>query len=233
MGDAAHPPFAVTVDIVVFRVVEARLEVLLVRRGREPHAGRWALPGGFKDPDETLDAAARRELAEETRMRSIAGLTQFKAYGDPGRDPRMDVVTVAYLAVASPRATPLGGDDAADAAFVPARDVLTGRLGLAFDHRKFVTDAVEFLQGAIEIGKLATRFVASPFTLGELRSVYEAIWGVRIDAATFRRKLLGAKGWLEPTGRVRTRRAGDGKPEPLYRSGQRWREGGAIGRKRT
>ena len=224
----AHPAFAVTVDVVVFRVVEARLELVLVRRGRAPYAGRWALPGGFKDPAETLDAAARRELAEETQVRSITGLLQFKSYGDPGRDPRMDVVTVAYLAVASPRTVPKSGDDAADAAFYPARDVLTGTLSLAFDHRQIVTDAVEQLRRTIETGNLATRFVSSPFTLGELRRVYEAIWDVQLDAGKFRRKLLSAQRWLEPTGRLRARDAGRGKPAPRYRCGRRWREGGPI-----
>ena len=228
---AVHPAFAVTVDIVVFRVVDGALEVLLVQRGRAPYAGRWALPGGFKDPHETLDAAARRELAEETQVRSIAGLAQFKSYGDPGRDPRMDVVTVAYLAGAPPRSVPKSGDDAAAAAFFPVRDVLTGTLGLAFDHRQIVTDAVEQLRCTIEISNLATRFVRSPFTLAQLRRVYEAIWGVRLDVAKFRRKLLSAQRWLEPTGRVRARDAGGRNPAQLYRCGRRWREDGPIGLK--
>jgi len=227
----AHPLFGVTVDIVVFRVVDGTHEVLLVRRGRAPYAGCWALPGGFKDPDETLDAAARRELAEETRVRSVAGLAQFKSYGDPRRDPRMDVVTVAYLAGAPPRTVPKSGDDAADAEFQPVRDVLTGTLGLAFDHRQIVTDAVEQLQRTIEASNLATRFVRSPFTLAELRRVYEAIWGVSLDVAKFRRKLLSAQRWLEPTGRVTTGATRRGKSVQLYRRGRRWREGGPDGLK--
>ena len=228
-GRLRWPAFAVAVDIAVFRVIDATLEVLLVQRGRAPYAGCWALPGGFKDPDETLDAAARRELAEETDVRSIAALAQFKSYGDPGRDPRMDVVTVAYLAVASLRNVPKSGDDAAAAAFHPVRDVLTGTLGLAFDHRQIVTDAVAQLRRTLASGNLATRFVAPAFTLVDLRRVYEAIWDVRLDAAKFRRRLLTAKGWLAPTGRVRGDAARGGKPAQLYRSGRRWREAGPIG----
>src|SRR5205823_13507164 len=93
------PAFAVTVDIVILTMTEGVLHFLLVRRGQEPFGGMWAVPGGFKRPDETLDEAARRELSEETGVDVPSLLTQFGAYGDPGRDPRMNVVTVAYVAV--------------------------------------------------------------------------------------------------------------------------------------
>ena len=93
------PAFAVTVDIVVLTLVEGRLHVLLVRRGIPPFEGMWAIPGGFKRPDESLDDAAQRELLEETGVDGASLLRQFGAYGDPGRDPRMNVVTIAYLAV--------------------------------------------------------------------------------------------------------------------------------------
>src|SRR3979411_2296911 len=93
------PAFAVTVDVVILTMADGRLHVLLVRRGVAPHEGMWAIPGGFKRPTETLDEAAKRELAQETGVDSASLLTQFGAYGDPGRDPRMSVVTVAYLAV--------------------------------------------------------------------------------------------------------------------------------------
>jgi 8-oxo-dGTP diphosphatase len=138
----SRPSYSVTVDIVVFRVVNDELQVLLVERGRAPYAGRWALPGGFKEPDETLVAAARRELAEETGLRSVRGLTQSKAYGDPGRDPRGNVVTVAFVGQVSARARVRGGDDAARAAFHPVAAVLAHPRRLAFDHAKILRDAV-------------------------------------------------------------------------------------------
>ena len=93
------PAFAVTVDVVILTMSEGVLQALLVCRGEEPFEGMWAIPGGFKRPRETLDAAARRELHEETGVDAASLLTQFGAYGDPERDPRMNVVTVAYLAV--------------------------------------------------------------------------------------------------------------------------------------
>src|SRR5436190_21103978 len=96
---SGFPPFAVTVDVVILTMVEGRLHVLLVRRQADPYAGAWALPGGFKRPDETLDEAAVRELREETAVAAPKHLAQFGAYGDPDRDPRTNVVTVAYLAV--------------------------------------------------------------------------------------------------------------------------------------
>ena len=95
------PAFAVTVDIVILTMSEGDLKALLVRRGVEPFQGMWAIPGGFKRPNETLDEAAARELREETSIDSVAVLTQLGAYGDPGRDPRMNVVTVAYLHAAA------------------------------------------------------------------------------------------------------------------------------------
>jgi 8-oxo-dGTP diphosphatase len=136
------PSYAVTVDIVIFRIAGSALEVLLVKRRRAPYAGRWALPGGFKEPDETLIAAARRELAEETGLRTVRGLTQLQAYGDPGRDPRGNVVTVAFVGGVSARARVRGGDDAALAAFHPVAAVLSRPRRLAFDHARILRDAV-------------------------------------------------------------------------------------------
>src|SRR3984957_11361722 len=94
------PPVAVTVDLVVLTIRDDGLQVLLVRRGEEPCAGALALPGGFVRPDEGLGQAAARELAEETRL-TVGGahLEQLASYGDPGRDPRMRVVTGAYLSL--------------------------------------------------------------------------------------------------------------------------------------
>src|SRR5262245_46309313 len=95
---AAFPSFAVTVDVVVLTIVGHELRVLLVERGGDPYRGAWALPGGFKRPDETLDEAAFRELREETGLDVAGRLAQLGAFGDPGRDPRLNVVTVAYRA---------------------------------------------------------------------------------------------------------------------------------------
>src|SRR6266478_7564178 len=137
------PAFAVTVDVVVLTMSNGRLHVLLVRRGTAPFEGMWAIPGGFKRPTETLDEAAKRELAEETGVDGASLLTQFGAYGDPERDPRMNVVTVAYLAVLRDVGAVVGGSDAAAAALIPVSDVLNGKVELAFDHLGIVRDAIE------------------------------------------------------------------------------------------
>src|SRR5690348_15613948 len=126
--------FAVTVDLVVFTVRSDRLRVLLVRRGYPPFEGRWALPGGFVGEDEGLEAAARRELAEETALDDPqVHLEQLATYGDPGRDPRGRVVTVAYLALAADLPDPAAGSDAAEAHWRPVDHTLATPRTLAFD----------------------------------------------------------------------------------------------------
>ena len=149
--DPSHfPAFAVTVDVVILTVSDGRLQVLLVRRGVEPFQGMWAIPGGFKRPDETLDEAAGRELREETSVDSTSVLRQFGAYGDPGRDPRMNVVTVAYLAVLPDVGRVVAGSDAASAALVPVADVLDGDVELAFDHRRILASALGRIRAKIK-----------------------------------------------------------------------------------
>jgi 8-oxo-dGTP diphosphatase len=222
------PAFAVTVDVVILTMSQDRLHVLLVRRGVPPFEGTWAIPGGFKRPDETLDEAARRELVEETGVDGTTLLNQFQAYGDPRRDPRMNVVTVAYLAVLREVAGVVAGTDAADAALLPLSDVLDGRIELAFDHSRIVRDALERIRVDLELRGIATAFVGTTFTLAELRAVYEAVWGVALDGANFRRSLLSETGWVVPTGRRAPSGAAGGKPAELYRAGRRWRHGGPI-----
>src|SRR5215510_3138374 len=222
------PAFAVTVDVVILTMADARLQVLLVRRGVPPYEGMWAIPGGFKLPTETLDEAATRELAEETGVDGAALLSQFGAYGDPGRDPRMNVVTVAYLAVLRDVGKVVAGTDAAHAALVPVSDALDGKLDLAFDHATILRDAVERVRLDIELRGIATAFVGSTFTLAELRAVYEAVWGVHLDGANFRRSILAEDGWVIPTGRRARPGSSGGKPAELYRAGRIWRQGGPI-----
>ena len=220
------PNFAVTVDVVILTMADGRLQVLLVRRGVAPYEGMWAVPGGFKRPNETLDQAATRELAEETGVDGAALLNQFGAYGDPGRDPRMNVVTVAYLAVLRDLGELAAGTDAAHAGLVPVSDALDGRIELAFDHTRIVRDAVDRVRVDLELRGIATAFVGSTFTLAELRAVYEAVWGVHLDGANFRRSILSEEGWVIPTVRRARPGASGGKPAELYRAGRMWQQGG-------
>ncbi|MCE3287595.1 MAG: hydrolase [Gaiellaceae bacterium] len=224
------PPFAVTVDVVILTMSEGALNVLLVRRGEAPFEGMWAIPGGFKRPAETLDGAAKRELAEETGVDAAPVLKQFRAYGDPGRDPRMDVVTVAYLAVLRDVGAIVAGSDAAAASLIPVSDVLNGQIDLAFDHLRILRDAVERIRVELEVSGIATAFVGSTFTMAELRAVYEAIWGVQLDAANFRRSIVAEDGWVIPTGRRARPGSAGGRPAELYRAGRAWKEGGPIHR---
>ena len=222
------PAFAVTVDVVILTMSESRLHVLLVRRGVAPFEGMWAIPGGFKRPTETLDEAAKRELVEETGIDGASLLRQFGAYGDPGRDPRMNVVTVAYLAVLREVAGIVAGTDAAAAALVPVSDVLNGKIELAFDHARIVRDAVERVRVDLDLRGIATAFVGPTFTLAELRAVYEAVWGMQLDSANFRRSLLSESGWVIPTGRRARPGSTGGKPAEVYRAGRMWKHGGPI-----
>jgi len=220
----------VTVDIVILTMSDSRLHVLLVRRGVGPFKGMWAIPGGFKRPTETLDEAAERELAQETGVDSASLLTQFGAYGDPGRDPRMNVVTVAYLAVLRDVGAIVAGTDAAEAALVPVAEALNGKLELAFDHAKIVLDAVERVRVDLELTGIATAFVGPTFTIAELRSVFEAVWGVHLDGANFRRSVVTEDGWVIPTGRRARPGAPGGKPAELYRAGRMWKYSSPIRR---
>jgi len=224
------PAFAVTVDVVILTMSEGSLQVLLVRRGEAPFAGMWAIPGGFKRPTETLDGAATRELREETGVDAASLLTQFGAYGDPKRDPRMNVVTIAYLAVVRDVGALVAGTDAADAALVPVSDVLNGEIDLAFDHLEIVRDAIERVRVELEVTGVATAFVGATFTLAELRAVYEAVWGVQLDAANFRRSVVADEGWVIPTGRRARPGPAGGRPAELYRAGRAWDHGGPIHR---
>jgi 8-oxo-dGTP diphosphatase len=224
------PAFAVTVDVVILTMSQGLLHVLLVSRGEAPFQGMWAVPGGFKRPTETLDEAARRELAEETGLDAARLLTQFGAYGDPERDPRMNVVTVGYLAVVRDVGEVVGGTDAAAAALLPVSDVLNGKIELAFDHLQIVRDAVERVRVELELTGIATAFVGATFTLAELRAVYEAVWGVQLDAANFRRSVVAEEGWVVPTGRRARPGPAGGRPAELYRAGRAWSKGGPIHR---
>src|ERR1700730_9512026 len=225
-----YPAFAVTVDVVILTMSGGRLHVLLVRRGVAPFKGMWAIPGGFKRPTETLDEAAKRELAQETGVDSASLLTQFGAYGDPCRHPRMNVVTVAYLAVLREVGAVIAGADAAEAALIPVSEALNGKIKLAFDHAQIVRDAVERVRGDLELTGIATAFVGPTFTLAELRAVYEAVWGVHLDGANFRRSVITEDGWVIPTGRTARPGAPGGKPAELFRAGRMWKYSSPIRR---
>jgi 8-oxo-dGTP diphosphatase len=210
---------AVTVDVALLTVHQHRFSILLVLRSEPPWRGRWALPGSFVAEDEDLDAAARRTLEQETGIERLPDgvlLEQLRSYGGPRRDPRGRVISVAYVAFAANLPVPRAGRRVADARFVPVGDQ---PLPLAFDHARIVGDAVDRARSKIEYSTLATAFLPEPFSISELRAVYEEVWGLSLDHSNFRRKVLGVEGFLLPAGGARPSRPRGGRPGLLYRRG--------------
>jgi 8-oxo-dGTP diphosphatase len=210
MFEYDYPRPALTVDIVVFTLQEDQLQVLLVQRGAEPFAGRWALPGGFVEVDESLEDAAHRELAEETGIQD-AYLEQLYTYGDPGRDPRERVVTVAYFALV-PTGTLIrqeGGSDATQAQWFPTSNLPT----LAFDHSEITYYALRRLRYKLEYTAVGFELLPEEFTLTQIQSTYEVVLGEKLDKRNFRRRILEAC-VIEQTPNMHS---GEGRPARLYR----------------
>lgn len=212
-----HAPVRITADLVILTVRGDRLHVLLVERGNPPYQGQLALPGGFLRNDEELDDAARRELGEETNLDgSRLHLEQLRAYSAPDRDPRGRVVTVGYLAIAPSLPVPVAGSDARAARWEPV-DTVVSDPSLAFDHNEILGDGLERARCKLENTTLAAAFCSEEFTIGELRHVYEVVWGVPVDPRNFSRKITKTDGFVVPTGRVRS--LDSGRPAALYRRG--------------
>ncbi len=209
-------PLGLATDLVILTVRDGSLQVLLIRRGIAPYRGRWALPGGFVRENEDLEETARRELTEETGLATDRiHLEQIATYGAPRRDPRGRVVSVAYLALVPDLPTPVAGTDAESARWVPAP--LADPAHLAFDHHQILTDAVERARAKLEYSPLAAAFCPPEFTISELRTIYEAVWGTPLDPRNFHRKVTKTPGFVEPVGTTTTRDGG--RPAQLFRRG--------------
>ena len=215
----SFPPVAVTVDLVVLTIREGRLRALVVKRGEDPFKNRWALPGGFVRPTEDLEQTARRELREETGLPPTAvHLEQLASYGDTHRDPRMRVVTIAYLTLSPDLPLPVAGTDASAARWADVGELLKSPRGLAFDHHRILGDGIERARAKLEYTPLGASFCPPQFTVGELRRVYEIVWGFALDPRNFHRKVTGTPGFLAPTAKTTTRDGG--RPAQLYRAGR-------------
>lgn len=224
-GDFARP--SVTVDLVIFTVIDKELRVLLVQRKEHPFKGRWALPGGFvrvkddrNDQGEDLDAAAVRELEEETGLASGAAgrifLDQVRTFGRPGRDPRTRVISVAYYALVRPTLVPLirAGGDVSAARWFSVAEARADEL--AFDHREILDAALARARAELDRTAIAFELVPETFTIQELRAVHEAIRGEALDPGNFRKKFLRMieDGLIDA---ARGKRPTVSKPASIYR----------------
>ena len=201
---------SVTVDVVMMSLRQRDLQVLLVKRRSWPFEGCWAIPGGFVKMDESLEAAAKRELQEETAVQDVY-LEQLYAFCDPGREPRTRVITVVYFArLDSARLQVKAASDAADVGWFSVYNLPS----LAFDHAKILEYALNRLRGKLAYTTIAFNLLPEQFTLRELQRVYEIILHRRLDKRNFRKKILST-GILEDTGAKKME--GTHRPARLYR----------------
>src|SRR5882672_9979112 len=205
-----YPRAALTVDCVVFGLDESELKVLLIERALEPFKGKWALPGGFVRVDETIDEAARRELAEEAGLKDVF-LEQLYTFGVVDRDPRERVVSVAFYALVKQAAYDTkAATDATDARWFPISKVPK----LAFDHADILATALSRLRGKVRYEPIGFELLPSRFTLSQLQRLYEAVLGMVLDKRNFRKKVLGF-GLLVPL--KETQMTGPHRPAQLFR----------------
>lgn len=214
------PRPSVTVDAVVFGIdiVLRKIYVLLVRRGGKPYKGQLALPGGFVNMRESLESAVRRELREETGVGDDIYLEQLYTFGDPPRDPRGRVISIAYYALVDSTKYGnyiKGGSDATEAFWLPLplRDEDDRPIKLAFDHDRVLDTALRRLRAKIRYAPVGFELLPELFTMTQLRTVYEVILGRPLDRSNFAKKIW-ATGVLKTSG---TMRGMSNRPPQLYR----------------
>lgn len=201
---------SVTVDVVIFSLVEDELKVLLIKRLAPPFANMWAIPGSFVQIDESLEETAVRALADETGVEDVY-TEQLYTFGKPGRDPRTRVITVAYFALVPHDAIHhKAGRDASETGWFTISQLPP----LAFDHAEIIDYAHTRLRYKLEYSSVGFQLLPDVFTLTELQQAYEIILGEQLDKRNFRRKILAAE-ILEETGEKQ--KEGEGRPAMLYR----------------
>ena len=214
-----HATIAVTVDVVLFCMYNAALHILLIERKYPPFAGAWALPGGFVEADETLAQAARRELCEETSVSDLY-LEQFYTFGDPGRDPRRQNVSIAHIGLCRTPPALQTSDETPQVQWHPLAQLPPV---LAFDHQQIIAMAHTRLRAQLEYTPIAFELLPTQFTLADVHHVYQQILGEALDFATFQRT-LHATGVLIPDGDQAQQRF---HIDPSLNDGQfvfRWRD---------
>jgi 8-oxo-dGTP diphosphatase len=217
----AFPAVAVAVDLVIATIADGALHILLTKRPDHPACGSWALPGSILQPDEDLDACARRTASRKAELDRLQ-FRQFETFGSPARDPRLRVVSVAYLALttAPPFLRASSGDErlAATVRYNGDETSLIGATGqilrLPFDHDEIVQSAVRRLRIDLDRTVDVFGFLSDEFTLRDLQIVHEAVRGETVNKPAFRKRMLDS-GRLEPVGRKDEGSAF--RPAELYR----------------
>lgn len=179
-----HPRPSITVDVVAFTIKNDHLSVLLVKRAKHPFRGSWALPGGFININEDLETAAMREFVEETSIKG-AYLEQLHTYGNPDRDPRGRVVSIAYIALL-PYEKPCGKSDATLAEWYPINHLPE----LAFDHADIIRDGIRRLRNRLDMSAVGFQLLPKEFDIFQIKHIYEIILDKRIDSDILRQQLL-------------------------------------------
>jgi len=207
MAQSSNPAHAVLA--VVLQVRDGRLQVLLWRRAREPYAGRWALPGGRLDPDETLERSIRRHLAEKVDVRELAHLEQLETRSEPERNPAERELATAYLGL-----VPTGVDPAVpdDTAWHP----VTRLPELAYDHGPITFAGRERLRAKLSYTNAGFALAPETFTISQLREIYRAALGHDVAATNLQRVLLRRR-VIEPTGERRSPGRAGGRPAAVFR----------------
>ncbi|MCX6016845.1 MAG: NUDIX hydrolase [Chloroflexales bacterium] len=182
---ATHPAISVTVDVVLFCMYNATLNILLIERKYSPYAGAWALPGGFVDAEESLEQAARRELFEETGINKLY-IQQFHTFGDPGRDPRRQTISVAYIGLCHNPPPLQTSDETPRVEWHPISKLPTA---LAFDHQRIVELARTRLMTQLQFTTIAGELLPPTFTIAEIHGVYEQIVGESLNLDIFARAI--------------------------------------------
>lgn len=202
--------YSLSVDCVVFGYAEGHLKVALIERKKPPFVGKWAIPGGFVEGDETVEEAASRELKEETGLHDIY-LEQFHVFSEPKRDPRGRVITIAFFALINSDlfSELVATEDAARAKWWPAYKLPP----LAFDHHDIYALGLDSLRNAFRIKPLAFELLPQEFTLTQMQKLYEQVFGTAIDKRNFRKKILKMD-FINPTGK--TTQGGRHRPAMLY-----------------
>ncbi|MEK6757807.1 MAG: NUDIX domain-containing protein [Nanoarchaeota archaeon] len=181
-----HEKPSVTVDIVIFTIRDDDLKVLLVKRDIEPFKGEWAIPGGFVRINESLEDAAKRELEEETGVKDVY-LEQLYSFGNPERDPRGRVITIAYIALINSEKIKLKATtDASDVQWFSIKKIPS----LAFDHKKILDYSLKRLKWKFEYTAVAFSLLPKKFAISEIQKIYEIVFDREFDKRNFSKKLL-------------------------------------------